>query len=42
MVAWATFQGLATMANAGMLDGSSLDDVVDAAIAQLSAGLRPR
>ena len=42
MVAWATFQGLATMANAGWLEPGELDEVVAVTIGQLAVGLRPR
>jgi len=41
-VAWATVQGLATIANAGMLDDAALDDLVAGAVQRLVLGLRPR
>jgi AcrR family transcriptional regulator len=42
VVAWAAMHGLADMANNGMLDEASLDDVVTAAAARLVDGLAPR
>jgi AcrR family transcriptional regulator len=41
-VAWACFQGLAAMANGGMLDAEPLDDVVADAVERLVHGMRPR
>jgi AcrR family transcriptional regulator len=41
MVAWATLQGLVSMANGGLL-GDSLDEVVDDAVERLVLGLLPR
>ena len=41
-VAWATVQGLATIANAGMLDDAALDGLVASAVERLVLGLRPR
>ena len=41
-LAWASFQGLAAMANGGLLDAGSLDDVVADAVEQLVHGMRPR
>ena len=41
-VAWATVQGLATIANAGMLDDAAVDDLVAGAVQRLVLGLRPR
>jgi AcrR family transcriptional regulator len=41
-VAWACFQGLAAMANGGMLEAGSLDDVVADAVDRLVHGMRPR
>jgi AcrR family transcriptional regulator len=41
-VAWATFFGLAAMANGGMLDAESLDAVVDDAVLHVLDGVRPR
>jgi hypothetical protein len=41
MVAWATLQGLVSMANGGLL-GDSLDEVVDDAVERLALGLLPR
>ena len=41
-VAWAAVQGLATMANAGMLDDDALDGLVASAVERLVLGLRPR
>jgi AcrR family transcriptional regulator len=41
-VAWATVQGLASIANAGMLDDAALDGLVTAAVERLVLGLRPR
>jgi AcrR family transcriptional regulator len=42
MVAFATLQGLAAMANRGMLEGAALDHVVAEATERLVFGLRPR
>jgi AcrR family transcriptional regulator len=42
IVAFATLQGLATMANGGMIDGAPVGAVVTDAIDQLLDGLRPR
>jgi AcrR family transcriptional regulator len=42
IAAFATLQGLATMANGGMLEGAPVDAVVPDAIDQLLDGLRPR
>jgi AcrR family transcriptional regulator len=42
MVAFATLQGLAAMANGGMIDSAPVDEVVTDAIDQLLDGLRPR
>jgi AcrR family transcriptional regulator len=42
IAAFATLQGLATIANGGMLDGAPVDAVVTDAIDQLLDGLRPR
>ena len=42
LVTWATLQGLAGLANAGMVDRPGLDAVVAEAAARLLAGLRPR
>jgi hypothetical protein len=41
-VAWATVQGLASIANAGMLDDAVLDGLVASAAERLVLGLRPR
>ena len=41
-VAWATMQGLATIANAGMVDDAALDGLVASAVERLVLGLRPR
>jgi AcrR family transcriptional regulator len=41
-VAWATVQGLASIANAGMLDDAALDGLVTGAVERLVLGLRPR
>ena len=41
-LAWASFHGLAAMANGGLLDGAALDVLVDEAVVQLLEGLRPR
>jgi AcrR family transcriptional regulator len=41
-VAFATLQGLAAMANGGMIDSAPVDEVVTGAIDQLLDGLRPR
>jgi hypothetical protein len=41
-LAWASFHGLAAMANGGLIDGAALDDLVDEAVGQLLDGLRPR
>ena len=41
-LAWASFHGLAAMANGGLLDGAQLDGLVDDAVEQLLEGLRPR
>ena len=41
-LAWASFHGLAAMANGGLLDGAQLDGLVDDAVEQLLDGLRPR
>jgi AcrR family transcriptional regulator len=42
MVAFATLQGLASLSNSGMLEGAALGDLLDAAVARLVLGLRPR
>jgi AcrR family transcriptional regulator len=42
IVAFATLQGLAAMANGGMIESAPVDGVVTDAIDQLLAGLRPR
>lgn len=42
IVAFATLQGLATMANGGMIESAPVDAVVSDAIDQLLDGLRPR
>jgi AcrR family transcriptional regulator len=42
IVVFGTIQGLAALSNLGMLEGRSLDSLVDAAVAQLLAGLLPR
>jgi AcrR family transcriptional regulator len=42
IAAWATIQGLATLAIGGMLTGPSLDGAVSAAVERLVLGLRPR
>jgi AcrR family transcriptional regulator len=42
IVAFATLQGLATMANGGLIDGAPVDAVVTDAIDQLLDGLLPR
>jgi AcrR family transcriptional regulator len=42
MVAFATLQGLASLANSGMLEGAALGDLLDAAVERLVLGLRPR
>lgn len=42
IVAFATLQGLAAMANGGMIDEAPVQDVVTDAIDQLLDGLRPR
>jgi AcrR family transcriptional regulator len=41
-LAWASFHGLAAMANGGLIDGAALDVLVDEAVAQLQDGFRPR
>jgi AcrR family transcriptional regulator len=41
-IAFAALQGLAAMANGGMLDAAALDDVVADATERLMVGLRPR
>jgi AcrR family transcriptional regulator len=41
-LAWASFHGLAAMANGGLLDGAALDRLVGDAVEQLLDGLRPR
>ena len=41
-MAWATVQGLASIANAGMLDDAALDGLVAGAVERLVLGLRPR
>lgn len=41
-VAWATVQGLASIANAGMLDDAALEGLVGGAVERLVLGLRPR
>jgi AcrR family transcriptional regulator len=41
-LAWASFHGLAAMANGGLLDGDALDMLVGEAVGQLLDGLRPR
>jgi len=41
-VAWAAVQGLASIANAGMLDEAALDGIVAGAVERLVLGLRPR
>jgi hypothetical protein len=41
-VAWAAVQGLASIANAGMLDDAALDGLVAGAVERLVLGLRPR
>jgi AcrR family transcriptional regulator len=41
-VAWATVQGLASIANAGLLDEAALDGLVASATERLVLGLRPR
>ena len=41
-VAWAALQGLATMANSGMLDHAALGEMVDDAVERMILGLRPR
>jgi len=41
-VAWAAVQGLASIANAGMLDDAALDGIVAGAVERLVLGLRPR
>jgi hypothetical protein len=42
IAAFATMQGLATMANGGMIESQPVTAVVTDAIDQLLAGLRPR
>jgi hypothetical protein len=42
VVALATLQGLAALANNGMLGEADLDDVVEEAVQRLVHGLRPR
>jgi AcrR family transcriptional regulator len=42
MVAFATLQGLAALANGGMLGDAELGEMVDAAVERLILGLRPR
>ena len=42
IVAFATLQGLAAMANGGMIDDAPVDEVVTDAIDRLLDGLRPR
>jgi hypothetical protein len=42
IVAFATLQGLAAMANGGMIEAAPVDAVVTDAIDQLLDGLRPR
>src|SRR5215207_1590383 len=41
-LAWASFHGLASMANGGLLDDAALDALVVEAVAQLLEGLAPR
>ena len=41
-VAWATFHGLAAMANGGLLGDAALDELVEDAVERLVDGLRPR
>ena len=41
-VAWATVQGLASIANAGMVDDAALDGLIAGAVERLVLGLRPR
>jgi AcrR family transcriptional regulator len=41
-VAWAAIQGLASMANSGMVAGEDLDGLLDDAVERLVLGLRPR
>ena len=41
-LAWASFHGLAAMANGGLLDEAALDALVDDAVVQLLRGLAPR
>jgi AcrR family transcriptional regulator len=41
-LAWASFHGLAAMANGGLIDGEALDALVDDAAERLVDGIRPR
>ena len=41
-LAWASFHGLAAMANGGLIDEAALDGLVDDAVERLLNGLRPR
>jgi AcrR family transcriptional regulator len=41
-VAFATLQGIAVLANSGMIDAGELDETVDDAVERLLDGLRPR
>ena len=42
LVAWSAFHGLASMANGGLLGDRPVEPLVDAAVARLLEGLRPR
>jgi AcrR family transcriptional regulator len=41
-LSWAMVQGLASMANAGLLDAAALDSLVDEAVDRMIDGIRPR
>jgi len=41
-LAWASFHGLATMANGGLIGDASLDELVDDAVEHMIDGIRPR
>jgi AcrR family transcriptional regulator len=41
-LAWASFHGLAAMANGGLIDGTALDELVGEAVERLVDGIRPR
>ena len=41
-LAWASFHGLAAMANGGLIDDAALDELVVDAVDRLLDGMRPR